>query len=107
MAFCMNCGTRLPDEAARCAECGASVGGQESSTDDPGLTAETKQHARADRKIAAIKAYRDATRSSLKDAKDAVETGCAPRASRARRVAGVPSSVLVLLLCLAGFVCWR
>lgn len=94
MAFCLHCGSRLPEGATRCASCGSPVESadaelQQTSSkvpNDPGLTERVRQLARQGQTIQAIKEYREATGASLQTAKEAVEgwiKGDEPPRSRA------------------------
>lgn len=118
MAYCLQCGARMEDDAARCSSCGAPAAERDrapaaepdrepaaqSIAADPGLTDSVRQLARQGRKIHAIKKYREATGASLKDAKDAVEAWMHTEGIAEESTVGCGTSVLLLLLLGLGIV---
>ncbi len=101
MTQCPSCGAAADFDARYCAKCGAPLTDDAPARPTPsGLDAEVLVLARDGRKIDAIKRYREATGSGLKEAKDAVEALMAEH-GLAKQGAGCGSAVLLMLV-LAG-----
>jgi Ribosomal protein L7/L12 C-terminal domain len=110
---CKLCQHANPNTAERCESCGAWIEGSSAapSATSPGSLAEMPPKLRddltallrANRKIDAIKVYREATGQGLKESKDAVETFAA-RAGLTAKPGGCAGVVLLALFVAVGFV---